>query len=137
MFKKWTIWNWISVLSFIGILLASYLFYSYLTQPVFRPCYINAKVNCDAVISGPVSLTLGIPTALYGLIGYLVIFLASLFKKAKLVFGVAAFGLLFCLYILFREIFQLKVYCPVCIACLFVMISIFFLSLKLKKNNKS
>jgi len=133
MLKKLTLWNWISILSFIGILLATYLFYSYLTQPVFRPCYVNAKVNCDAVISGPVSLTLGIPTALYGLIGYLVIFIASLFKKAKIVIGVATFGLLFCLYILFREIFQLKVYCPVCIACLVVMISVFFLSLKVMK----
>lgn len=133
MFKKLTLWNWISVLSFVGILLATYLFYSYLVQPVFRPCYVNAKVNCDAVISGPLSLTLGIPTALYGLVGYLVIFIASLFKKAKLVIGVATFGLLFCLWILYREVFQLNVYCPVCISCLIVMIAVFVLSLKVNK----
>ncbi|MEX1052654.1 MAG: vitamin K epoxide reductase family protein [Patescibacteria group bacterium] len=134
--KKDIIWKWISVLSFIGILLATYLYYSYLTQPEFRPCSINATVNCDAVISGEVALTLGIPTALYGLIGYIVIFLGSLFKKAKLVLAVATFGLLFCLYILSIEIFQLGVYCPVCLGCLVVMISVFFLSVKLNKNAK-
>ena len=131
--KKNAIWNWITILSFIGILLATYLYYSYLTQPEFRPCSISSTINCDAVISGEVSLTLGIPTALYGLVGYLVIFIGSLMKKIKLVISVATFGLLFCLYILSREIFQLSVYCPICIGCLIVMLSIFFLSLKVNK----
>ena len=134
--KKNAIWNWITILSFIGILLATYLYYSYLTQPEFRPCSISSTINCDAVISGEVSLTLGIPTALYGLLGYVVIFIGSLFKKAKLVLSVVTFGLLFCLYILSIEIFKLGVYCPVCPGCLVVMISIFFLSLKINKKVK-
>ncbi|OGK31494.1 hypothetical protein A3F29_04060 [Candidatus Roizmanbacteria bacterium RIFCSPHIGHO2_12_FULL_33_9] len=134
--KKNAIWNWITILSFIGILLATYLYYSYLTQPEFRPCSISSTINCDAVISGEVSLTLGIPTALYGLLGYVVIFIGSLFKKAKLVLSVVTFGLLFCLYILSIEIFKLGVYCPVCLGCLVVMISIFFLSLKINKKVK-
>jgi uncharacterized membrane protein len=131
---KAMVWKWITFLSIVGILLATYLYYSYLTQPEFRPCSINAKVNCDAVISGEVALTFGIPTALYGLVGYLVIFIGSLFKKAKLVLSVATFGLLFCLYILSIEIFQLGVYCPVCLGCLVVMLSIFILSIKLNKR---
>ena len=131
--NKALVWKWISYLSFVGILLATYLFYSYLVQPEFRPCSISSTINCDAVISGEVSLTLGIPTALYGLIGYLVIFIGSLMKQIKLVISVATFGLLFCLYILSREIFQLGVYCPVCIGCLIVMLSVFFLSLKVNK----
>ena len=131
--NKALVWKWITILSFIGILLATYLYYSFLTQPEFRPCSISSTINCDAVISGEVSSTLGIPTALYGLVGYIVIFIGSLMRKIKLVISVATFGLLFCLYILSREIFQLGVYCPICIGCLIVMLSIFFLSLKVNK----
>ncbi|MFH1827417.1 MAG: vitamin K epoxide reductase family protein [bacterium] len=132
--NKTIVWKWISYLSFVGILLATYLFYSFLTQPQFSPCTISATVNCDAIISGPLSLILGIPSALYGLIGYIVIFIGSLLKRPKLVFGVATFGLLFCLYLGYRELFQLNVVCPVCIACLLVMVSVFFLSLKVNKK---
>ncbi len=115
----------IKYLASFGILLACYLFYSYLTKPTFRPCSINAQINCDAVIEGSISTTLGIPTALYGLIGYVVILLAAFGKKAKVVFGMATFGMLFCLRLTFIEIFQLKVICPVCLTCQLVMFALF------------
>ena len=137
MLKKFTLWNWISILAFIGILLASYLYYNYLFQPVFKPCYVSSSINCDAATIGPLKLTFGIPTALYGLVGYILILIGSFIKNIKLVLAVATFGLLFCLYILYREIFEIYVYCIVCIACLIDMSAVFFLSLKLKKNNKS
>jgi uncharacterized membrane protein len=126
----------ITALSIFGIVLATYLFYSYLTKPAFRPCSISANINCDAVIEGPVSTTLGIPTALYGLIGYFVILIGALYKKAKLVFSMALFGLLFCLRITYIELFIIKVICPVCLLCQLTMLSIFGLSIPvLKKDN--
>ncbi len=80
-------------------------------------------------------MTLGIPTALYGLIGYFVILAASLYKKTKLTFGMALFGTLFCLRITFIEIFQLKVICPICLLCQLTMLSILGLSILLLKKD--
>lgn len=124
-------WKLVTTLSLVGILLASYLLYSYLFRPSFQPCSINSSINCDAVIKGPVSTFLGLPTALYGLIGYIVILISSLFRKKKLLFGVSLFGVLFCLRITFIELFVIKVICPVCLLCQIIMLTILVLSLKL------
>lgn len=126
--------DWVKILAFIGIILALFLLWEQFFKPTFRPCNVNAVVNCDAVIDGPVAKTLGIPTPLYGLIGYTVIFWAAFRKNAKLIFGMAAFGLSFCLYIAYRELFELKVICPVCIACQIDMITVFVLSILLNKK---
>jgi uncharacterized membrane protein len=127
-------WKAIRLLSILGIILATYLFVSYLTRPAFQPCYLNSVINCDAVIKGPISVTLGIPTALYGLAGYIAIFILTFFKKTKLVIAVATFGMLFCLRLTFIEIFILKVYCPVCLTCQLDMLATFILSLLLLKK---
>jgi len=129
-------YNIIKALSVIGVVLAVYLLWQQVYRPEFQPCKINSIVNCDAVISGPVAKTLGIPTPLYGLIGYIVIFFAAVFKKSKLLLGVATFGLLFCLRIAYIELFELNVVCPVCIACQLIMITVFILGLKLNLKKK-
>lgn len=124
----------IYLLSGFGILLASYLLYSFLFHPAFQPCSINATVNCDAVIKGEVSTLFGIPTALYGLLGYVMIFFAALFKQKKLILGVSLFGLLFCLRITIIELFFIKVYCPVCLLCQLDMVILFIASLYLLRK---
>lgn len=136
MVKSQNWWYIVKVLSVIGIILAIYLFYSYLTRPSFQPCYVNSNINCDAVIKGPVSVTLGIPTALYGLVGYIVILFAAIYKKKKLLLGMSLFGLLFCLRITFIELLILKVICPVCLACQLVMLAIFYFAVRLNLRKK-
>lgn len=128
---------YIKLLSIIGILLSVYLLWQQIFRPDFQPCYLNSFINCDAVISGPVAKTFGIPTPLYGLIGYVVIFYSAFVKKIKLLLGMATFGLVFCLSIGYIELFQLKVICPICITCQIVMITIFILGLYLYKKNES
>lgn len=123
--------DWIKILAGIGILLATYLLWEQAFPSKFIPCNINSTVNCNAVISGAVSKTLGIPTPLVGFIGYIVIMFAAFRKNAKLVLGMAIFGLAFCLYIAFRELFQLHVVCPVCVTCQLDMITVFVLGLLL------
>lgn len=123
--------DWIKILAGIGIFLALFLLWERYFQPSFQPCNINATINCDAVIDGEVSNTLGIPTPLIGLVGYAIIMIAAFKKNAKLVLGMAAFGLAFCLYIAYRELFQLHVICPVCIACQLDMIAVFILGIVL------
>lgn len=129
-------YDWVKILAVIGILLALFLLWEQFFHPAFQPCNINATVNCDAVISGIVAKTLGIPTPLYGLIGYIVILWAAFKKMPKLVLGMAAFGLAFCLYIAYRELFQLHVVCPVCIGCQLDMITVFILGILLVKIKK-
>lgn len=103
-------------------------------RPVFAPCNINDIINCNAVISGSVSKTLGLSTPLYGLIGYIVILFASIYQRKKLLLAMATFGLLFCLWIAYQELFLLHVVCPVCIGCQVVMILVFIFGLILNKS---
>jgi uncharacterized membrane protein len=126
----------IKILSVIGVILAIYLLVEQFTQSSFRPCTINATVNCDAIISGPVAKTLGVPTPLYGFLGYIVIFVAASMRKKKLLLSMAAFGLAFCLWIAYQELVILRVICPVCIACQIIMISVFSLAVVVWKSTK-
>ncbi len=127
--KKVNVWKAITYLSIIGICLAIYLFYNFLTRPEIESCYVNSRINCDAVTKGSLRTLLGIPVSLIGLIGYIVILISSLKKWAKITLGMTTFGMLFCLFITYQEIFKLKVICPVCLACQLVMLVVFILSL--------
>jgi uncharacterized membrane protein len=131
------IFDWSKILGALGIGLALFLLWERFFKPVFQPCNINSTVNCNAVISGQVSDTLGIPTPLIGLIGYIVIMFAAFKKNAKLVLGMSAFGLAFCLYIAYRELFQLHVVCPVCVLCQLDMITVFVLGIILNTRKSS
>ncbi|MBU2051587.1 vitamin K epoxide reductase family protein [Patescibacteria group bacterium] len=120
-----------AILAGIGILLASYLFYSYLAPTPPGLCDINSTVNCDAVTKGPLAEFMGIPVSLVGLIGYITILYASLMKFKKLHLFMVSFGMVFCLRLTYLEIFQEKVFCPVCGACQLVILILFIISLKL------
>jgi uncharacterized membrane protein len=126
--------GWVKILAVIGIGLALFLLWERYFRPSFQPCNINSTVNCNAVIRGEVSNTLGIPTPLIGLIGYIFILIGAFRKNAKLVLGMATFGLAFCLYIAYRELFQLHVVCPVCILCQLDMITVFILGIILTRK---
>ena len=131
MLDKKSIWRALIILSSLGILLAIYLFYNFLTKPLVESCYINATINCDAVTKGSLSTLFGIPVSLIGLVGYVVILLSSILKQKLLVLGMSAFGMAFCLLITYQEIFILKVICPVCLACQLVMLTVFILAIYL------
>jgi uncharacterized membrane protein len=124
-------WKLSVTLSLIGILLAGYLFYSYLAPIPPGLCDISATINCDAVTKGTLAALFGIPVSLVGLIGYIFILYSSLLKLNQLHLFMSAFGMLFCLRLTFLEIFVEKVICPVCLACQLIMLILFILSLKL------
>jgi uncharacterized membrane protein len=127
--QKEKLFSWVKALSIIGIGLALFLLWEQFFHPSFQPCNINSTVNCNAVISGVVSKTLGIPTPLIGLIGYIFILIGAFRKNPKLILGMSSFGLAFCLYIAYRELFQLHVVCPVCILCQLDMITVFIMGI--------
>lgn len=118
-------------LAIIGIILATYLFYSYLAPVAPGLCNISDGVNCDAVTKGNLALFLGLPVSLIGLIGYIAILYSSLMRFKKLHLFMSSFGMLFCLRLTILEIFVEKVFCPVCGACQLVMLALFIISLKL------
>lgn len=123
-------------LSILGIILASYLFYNFLTKPLLESCYFNSHINCDAVTKGSLATLFGIPVSLIGLAGYIVILLSSIFKQKLLVLGMSTFGMVFCLSITYQEVFNLKVICPVCLTCQLVMLTVFLLAIYLNVNKK-
>jgi uncharacterized membrane protein len=139
MFAKSNIWKVLIGLSILGIFLATYLFYNFLTKPLVESCYLNSYINCDAVTKGSLSALFGIPVSLIGLTGYIVILLSSIFKKKLFVLGTSTFGMVFCLSITYQEVFKLKVICPVCLTCQLVMLTIFLLAIYLnfKRTIKS
>lgn len=124
-------WKLSVTLTLIGIILASYLFYSYLAPIPPGLCDISASINCNAVTKGSLAAIFGIPVSLVGLIGYIFILYSSLLKLPKLHLFMSSFGMLFCLRLTFLEIFVEKVICPVCLACQLIMLVLFILSLKL------
>lgn len=129
--QKYSLYKIITVLSVIGIFLASFLFINFLTKPAVEICTINEQFNCDAVTKGTLSTIAGIPVSLIGLIGYLAILIFSLLKNRKAVLGVAVFGMVFCLRLTFLELFSIKVVCPVCLACQLDMLIISILAFRM------
>ena len=120
----------------VGIILAIYQLYEQVTRPVWTPCYVNSVVNCNAIISGAVSKTFGIPTPAIGLTGYVVILWAAWKERAKFLLGMATFGLAFCAWIGYQEIFLLHTICPVCILCQVDMITVFLFSIWITANKR-
>src|SRR3989338_3456404 len=69
--------RWMLLLSFLGVLLSSY---SFLHKQGFTSgafCNLNATFNCDVVNQGPYSQIFGIPVALIGIIGYMLLALSA------------------------------------------------------------
>jgi len=126
----------ILVLATLGIFLASYLYYNYLTKPLIEVCTISARVNCDAVTKGVLSTLFGIPVSLIGLLGYVTIFISALMKNKKVILGASIFGLIFCLRLTYLEIFSLKIVCPVCLVCQVDMLAVFLLSLVVNRKEE-
>lgn len=130
------LFTYIVYLSLFGLFLSIYLLFQQWTHSPFQPCNINSFINCNAIISGDVAKTFGVPTPLFGFVGYLVILGSALYMKRKLVLYMSIFGLLFCLWIAYKELFLLHVICPVCILCQITMISVFTLGFVLNRKKK-
>jgi uncharacterized membrane protein len=122
---------WVMGLAIIGIGLASYLYYEYAIQETFGVCNINSVLNCNAVTKGALAEIWGLPVSIVGLVGYAAILISAKLRKFKIAFGMATFGMLFCLRLTYLEIFVEQAICPVCMACQIVMLIELFLTYRL------
>jgi uncharacterized membrane protein len=118
----------ILVVSAIGIGIATYLTYVH---------YAGIKVaclssgGCETVQSSAYSKLAGIPVAVLGLIGYVLI-LASLAVRGEIGriagFGIALFGFVFSMYLTYREVFTIKAICQWCVGSAVLMTALLVLT---------
>jgi uncharacterized membrane protein len=111
----------ILVLTVIGIGIASYLTYTH---------YAGIKVaclssgGCETVQASRWSKVDGVPVALLGLIGYVLIFL-SLAVRGDIGriggFGLTLVGFLFSAYLTYRELFSIHAICQWCVSSAVIM----------------
>ena len=126
---------WLTLgLALIGILVAAYLTWSHLTNDTVL-CAEGG--GCDQVRQSTYAEIRGIPVALIGLLGYLIILVALLAERyypplaehsLTLAFGLSLVGTLYSAYLTYLELFVIHAICPYCVASAIIMLSIFILA---------
>ena len=113
----------VAILAVCGIAVSSIsLQYHYLTSKTAY-CDIGTTFDCDVVNRSQYSSILGIPVALIGMLGYGALAgLATVYRERRetpaMLFGAAATGLAFALYLTYIEGHVLGVWCILCLSSL-------------------
>lgn len=141
---------YISGLAFVAIINAIYLSYkAYLYQfveagNVATFCDFSVFSSCSSVLKHPLSLVFGIPFPWIALVVYPVLLALSLygykkqsFKQAKIITVLSALGMAFNGFIIYREAMYIHSYCLLCLICTAIIISIFFISLSMWRENNN
>jgi uncharacterized membrane protein len=124
------------ILCIVAIINAGYLTnmaYSEISGPAF--CDISSILSCSSVFNHTASQIFGIPFPAIALVVYPILLLIALlgyYKKINnhrswlrwLSFG----GMIFNGYIIFQEAFVIKAFCPLCLLCTGIIITIHILS---------
>jgi len=93
------------------------------------PCSINERWDCGIVNHSPYATLAGIPVAVLGIFGYLLMGTLAWRRVYRLVLVVAVVGLAFSLYLAHIEAHILGVWCIYCVISLGVISFITLLSL--------
>ncbi|HLC19636.1 MAG TPA: vitamin K epoxide reductase family protein [Candidatus Nanoarchaeia archaeon] len=122
-------------LSIIGILISVYLTYLHYVPEKLNTSFCNLSnyLSCSTVNKSSYAVFLGIPVAIIGIFGFLLILYYSMSKRQYapvVLFYSSALGLLFMLYLLVAELFIIKALCIFCIAVLLVILAIFLIVAK-------
>ncbi len=121
------------VLAVIGIGVAGYL--TVIHYAGINPVCVatsHGTSSCLKVQMSVYSKLAGVPVAVLGLIGYVVIFallLAPVSETTRVaILGVALIGFGFSMYLTYREIFSLKMICEWCVGSAIILFCLFVLS---------
>ncbi len=135
--------NAIIILAVLALINASYL-----TRKAFEIkngdisqwfCDLNGQISCTNALSAPEARIGGsIPFPMIALVVYpLIIALAArgLYSKkttkaANILTYISGAGIIFNGYFIMTEAIIIKAFCPLCLLCTWIIIAIFFLSLK-------
>jgi len=82
------------------------------------PCSINERWDCGIVNHSPFAVLAGIPVAVIGMAGYVLLAGLALKRAYRLFLGAALIGLAFSLYLAHVEAHILGVWCIYCVASL-------------------
>jgi uncharacterized membrane protein len=129
----------ILILSALGIALSAFL--TYLHYSVADAAFCVSGSGCATVRESSYSAVFGIPVALFGVIGYSLIFILSLVSvssRAKWLslYFVSLAGVAFSAYLTYLEFFVIKAICPFCVISAFLITGI-FITLLLRKPKLS
>lgn len=139
----------IMVLAAVAILNAGYLSfkaygYHFAGNPeLSTACDAFGAGSCSDVLRDPLSLVFGIPFPFIALVVYPILFLIAWYgyrnaslAPAKVLAVLSAMGMGFNGFIIYRETFFIHTYCPLCLLCTAIIISIFVLSLVLVRSDE-
>jgi vitamin-K-epoxide reductase (warfarin-sensitive) len=93
------------------------------------PCSINEKWDCGAVNKSPFAVIGGVPVAVIGIAGYLLLLVLAITKRWRLLAAAAVPALAFSLYLAHIEKDVLGIWCIYCVISLGIITSIALLSL--------
>ena len=109
----------------LGFIISAYSTYSHYSASTETFCDFGATVSCSVVNKSIYSEIVGIPVAIIGMAGYLLIGALVLAKTSwKWPFAASVLGLVFSGYLTWIEIFALQTYCILCLASQFLMLAI-------------
>lgn len=122
----------ILILSALGIALSVYL--TYLHYSNVDAAFCVAGSGCDTVRESSYSAIFGIPVALFGAIGYSLIFVLSLVSISPKVrwlslYLVALAGVVFSAYLTYLELFVINAICIFCVASAIIVTAIWVILL--------
>ncbi|MCI5137156.1 MAG: hypothetical protein D3922_01780 [Candidatus Electrothrix sp. AR1] len=140
----------ILVLAAIGIAASSYLglshYRNYTDIGYSSFCAISKSINCDTVSQSPWSILLGLPVALWGLLGYTMFFLLALPAQVNTNERRGLWDLLFFIALLFSLIdlffgyitaVKIESYCIVCFLTYVVSFALLFLTWIIRRRFNS
>lgn len=124
------------ILTIIATLNAAYLThmaYGQLNGPSF--CDISATMSCTSVFNNTASQIFGIPFPAIALVVYPVLFLIALWwylnkisRSQQALRRLSLGGFLFNSYFIYQEAFVIKAFCPLCLLCTGIIITIHILT---------
>jgi vitamin-K-epoxide reductase (warfarin-sensitive) len=104
----------LALLSALGIMVSSLALRVHYTTDL-QPCDINAHWDCGIVNHSRFAVVHGIPVAIFGIAGYALLLILSLFGLRKLLLVSAALGCCYALYLTHIERDLLEVWCLYCV----------------------
>ncbi len=115
--------SFVAILAVCGIAVSSVSLQHHYAISKTAYCDIGETFNCDIVNRSEYSSILGIPVALIGMLGYAALVgLATVYRERSetpaMLFGAAAAGLAFALYLTYIEARVLGVWCILCLSSL-------------------
>ena len=126
----------IALLALVGFFIATYLWLHALGYGGPLKCGTGA---CETVQSSPQAVQFGLPVALYGVVGYLALFIVALIalrpvavgerKWSLLLVGLSTVGVVFTAYLTYLELFVIHAICRWCVGSAVVITVIWIVSL--------